>query len=261
MLFRSTFRREIIDYPDFLQTKKVLSISVNGYTNITDMPNQATGILRIYYGGTIIDEYDIMIFYNATDEPNYWSADVGFSETGDDFEPKVDLGLHKDGWGFNKIYAFHDDPMRIWKSFTSSIFNEVYRKIWTNQDLLKYITDNKGPVWRPDRINYGYTFGKNKGLIKKLIDYLDAGHDNGTKLDFLEYIGKLKSKVVDGKKQYAHSYSDKFFLPSQWRGQFSGFFASARNAGIIQYWKDGSKFIIQPGPNFEAFKEGKLKAL
>ena len=62
-----TFRREIIDYPDFLQTKKVLSISVNGYTNITDMPNQATGILRIYYGGAIIDEYDIMISYNATD--------------------------------------------------------------------------------------------------------------------------------------------------------------------------------------------------
>jgi hypothetical protein len=115
-------------------------------------------------------------------------------------------------------------------------------------------------VWTPDRFNYGYTFGKNKGLIKKLVDYLDKG-SIGTKLDFLESIGKLKTKVVDGKKLYSRSQSGEFLPSSQFRGQFSSFFASAKLAGILGYRKIGKDYFLVKGPNFEAFKSGQLKAL
>jgi hypothetical protein len=114
-------------------------------------------------------------------------------------------------------------------------------------------------VWRADRANYGYTFGKNKGFIKKLVDYLDAG-TIGTKLDFLESLGKLKSKVVDGKKLYSRS-GDNYEPSSRFRGQFSSFFASAKLAGILNYRKIGKDYFLIKGPNFEAFKSGELKSL
>jgi len=115
-------------------------------------------------------------------------------------------------------------------------------------------------VWRPDRFNYGYTFVKNNGLINKLVTYLDKG-EIGTKLDFLESIGKLKTKVVDGKKMYSHSGGNQYFPSSQFRGQFSSFFASAKMAGILGYRKIGKDYFLIKGPNFDTFKSGKLKAL
>ena len=175
-------------------------------------------------------------------------------------EIKTDLNYNEkvDNYFYNQLGA------KI-GNFIHVIFIDDYSvtslKEYYGTGFEKYLKNITGPTWRPDRHNYGYTFGKNKGLIKKLVDYLDKGYDNGTKLDFLEYIGKLKSKVVDGKKQYAHSYGNVYHPSNQWRGHFASFFASAKNAGIIDYTKDGSKFIVKPGPNFEAFKKGELKAL
>jgi hypothetical protein len=98
-------------------------------------------------------------------------------------------------------------------------------------------------------------------MIKKLVDYLDAGYDNGTKLDFLEYIGTFKSRVIDGKKEYSRTGSNEFLNPNRWKGQYASFFSAAVLSGIIQYQKEGRRFIVKPGPNFEAFKRGELKAL
>jgi hypothetical protein len=51
------------------------------------------------------------------------------------------------------------------------------------------------PVWTPNRSSYGYTFKQNKGMVKKLVDYLDS-NKSGTKLDFLIDIGILEKKDV-----------------------------------------------------------------
>ncbi|NBO23313.1 hypothetical protein EBU94_08255, partial [bacterium] len=117
-----------------------------------------------------------------------------------------------------------------------------------------------GPTWRPDRISYGYTFGKNKGLIKKLVDWLETNEEK-TKLDFLTDIGVFERLNIDGKTKYKRPNSNHIYNPVDLRGQFSGFFASAKNAGILDYQKMGNKFLLKKGPNFEAFKEGKLRAL
>ena len=89
---------------------------------------------------------------------------------------------------------------------------------------------------------------------------MDNG-DIGTKLDFLESIGKLKSKVVNGKKLYSQSGSNDYRPSSSWRGHFASFFASAKLAGILDYRKVGRDYFLTKGPNFDAFKSGELKAL
>jgi hypothetical protein len=137
------------------------------------------------------------------------------------------------------------------------IARRVLNHILTNSKLTQKVAGTSS-VWRPNK-NYGYTFGKNKGFIKKLVDYLDAGYI-GTKLDFLESLGKLTTKVVDGKKLYARTSNDKFYPSTQFRGQFASFFASAKLAGILGYRKVGKNFFLVKGPNFDAFKSGELKA-
>ena len=232
-----------------------LKLILTGYDLIDDMPGKAVGKLKIGLNGELLDEYDVFVNYSPKGS-NQWAASVGFSEEFDE-EPKFDFKLWE-GWGYDVNLNLNDES-RI--SFDRILLQKVHNKIFRDLNFEKYLKGITGPTWRPDRIGYGYTFGKNKGLIKKLIDYLDSGYDNGTKLDFLEYIGKLKTRVVNGKKEYAHSYSDVYHPSKQFRGHFASFFASAKNAGIIDYVKDGSKFIIKAGPNFEAFKRGELKAL
>ena len=65
----------------------------------------------------------------------------------------------------------------------------------------------------------------------------------------------------DGKTKYKRVKGQHLYNPVNLRGQYSSFFASAVMAGIIKNIKRGRKFIITKGPNFEAFKEGKLRAL
>ena len=167
----------------------------------------------------------------------------------------VDLGL--ESWGIDVTYDIGRNPAETAESIRNNIARRVLDHVKNNPKLLQKIGGSK-TVWKS---RYGYTFGKNKGMIKKLVDYLDAGYDNGTKLDFLEYIGTLKSRVIDGKKEYSRTRSNAFSNPNRWKGQYASFFSAAVLSGIIQYQKEGRRFIIKPGSNFEAFKRGELKAL
>jgi hypothetical protein len=85
----------------------------------------------------------------------------------------------------------------------------------------------------------------------------------GNKLEFLTDIGKLDRKITDNNKPLYKIKGTKsdWRTPGDLRGHFSAFFASAKNAGILGYKKDGNQFLLTKGPNFDAFKEGNLKAL
>jgi hypothetical protein len=204
----------------------------------------------------LIDAYRLFITYKSKDEKTF-TASIGFmgddDVKGDDIQ---DLGLEE--WGIDVTYNIGKTPTETAEGVRRHIATRVLDHIVNNPKLVQKIAGTS-TVWRPDRFNYGYTFGKNKGFIKKLVDYLDAG-TIGTKLDFLESLGKLKTKVVDGKKLYSRS-GDNYVPSSQFRGQFSSFFASAKMAGILNYRKVGKDYFLIKGPNFEAFKSGKLKAL
>jgi hypothetical protein len=238
----TTYIRGFQNIPDlgFGHSEARLSISLNPFKNgrIDDK---------------LIDEYQVFITYKSKDEKTF-TASIGFAGTdevsGDDFE---DLGLEE--WGIDVTYNIGRSPSETADGVRRHIATRVLDHIVNNPKLTQKVAGTK--VWRPNK-NYGYTFGKNKGFIKKLVDYLDAG-TVGTKLDFLESLGKLKTKVVDGKKLYSRS-EDNYVPSSQFRGQFASFFASAKLAGILGYRKVGKNFFLIKGPNFEAFKSGELKA-
>lgn len=245
---------------NYLGTKKSLNIYVEGFNTINDMgPGHAEGEIGIFLDTVMLDGYIILITFRAKDRKTF-RISVGFmSKDSEEHWDFVDLGL--EGWGFDSNYLIDGTSARSTaESLKNQIANKVLDHIKENEQLLQKVVGSS-KVWTPNRSSYGYTFGKNKGLIKKLINYLDDGYDNGTKLDFLEYIGKIKSRVVNGKKEYRHSNSERFSPKSNWRGHFSSFFASAKNAGIIQYQKEGKDYIVKKGPNFEAFKSGELKPL
>ena len=240
----ATFIRGFQNIPDlgFGRSEAYLSISLNPFKNgRTD--------------DKLIDEYQVFITYKSKDDKTFTSS-IGF--TGTDEVPSDDFeDLELDDWGIDVTYNIGRSPAETAEGVRRHIATRVLDHIKNNPKLTQKVVGTS-KVWRPNT-NYGYTFGKNKGFIKKLVDYLDAG-TIGTKLDFLESLGKLKTKVVDGKKLY--SRSDNNYVPSsQFRGQFSSFFASAKMAGILNYRKVGKDYFLTKGPNFEAFKSGELKAL
>jgi hypothetical protein len=251
---------------NYLRSDYDLSSYIRGFQNVPDMgfghsEARLSISLRLSTNDSgddkFIDSYKLFITYKSIDEKTF-TASIGFmgedEVPGEDFE---NLGL--EGWGIDVTYNLGRTPAETAEGVRRHIVSRVLEHIRDNPKLVQKVAGTS-KVWRPDRFNYGYTFGKNKGLISKLVSYLDSG-EIGTKLDFLESLGKLKSKKVDGKRLYAHSYSNEYLPSSKWRGQFSSFFASAKLAGILGYRKIGKDYFLVKGPNFDAFKSGKLKAL
>jgi len=175
----ATFIRGFQNIPDlgFGHSEAVLSISLNPYKNgRTD--------------DKLIDEYQVFITYKSKDDKTF-TASIGFAgpdsmTSSEDFE---DLGLEE--WGIDVTYNIGKTPAETAEGVRRHIASKVLDHIKNNPKLVQKIAGTSA-AWRPDRFNYGYTFGKNKGFIKKLVDYLDAG-TIGTKLDFLESLGKLKT--------------------------------------------------------------------
>lgn len=231
-----------------------LKLVITGYDLISDMPGKAVGNLKIYLNNELLDEYDVFVNYSPRGN-NKWTASVGFSEEFDE-EPKYDFKLWE-GWGFDLTLNLTDES-RI--SFDDFLLDKVFKKIREDQNFEKYVKGITGPVWKPNRISYGYTFGKNKGLIRKLVDWLGK-NKQGTKLDFLVDIGTFRKLESDGKTKYKRPNSLHLYSSTDLRGQYSSFFASAKLAGILDYEKIGKDYFLKKGPNYEAFKEGKLKAL
>lgn len=251
-----------VESKNYLNSNYTLITYIRGFKNIPDLGfghSEAYLSISLYSpDNTIyIDAYKVFITYKSKNEVEF-TVSVGFmgedEVPGEDFE---DIGLEE--WGFDATYAFAKTAAETSDYIRRRIVSKVLDHIINNPKITKKVVGTS-KVWRPDRANYGYTFGKNKGFIKKLVDYLDAG-TIGTKLDFLESLGKLKTKIVDGKKLYSHLNTNNYLPSSDFRGQFSSFFASAKMAGILNYRKVGKDYFLTKGPNFEAFKSGELKAL
>jgi hypothetical protein len=249
------------DNKNFLRSSYNLSTLVRGFQNNLDLGfGHSEARLSISLNSDnenkLIDEYQVFIRYKSKDEKTF-TASIGFAGTdeySDDFE---DLGLEE--WGIDVTYNIGRSPAETAEGVRRHITNRVLDHIVNNPKLTQKVAGTS-KVWRADRANYGYTFGKNKGLIKKLVDWLDKG-SIGTKLDFLVDIGKLDKKIEGDKPLYSAKNRNTFEPSSRWRGQFSSFFASAKNAGILDYRKIGKDFLLKKGNNFDAFKSGELKAL
>ena len=251
-----------VEAKNYLNSNYNLTTYIRGFQNILDLgfghsEARLSISLESDTENKLIDEYQVFITYKSKDDRTF-SASIGFmgqdEVAGDDFE---DLGL--EGWGFDATYYLGKNPAYTAESIRTHIINRVLEHIKSNQKLLQKVAGTS-KVWRANRASYGYTFSKNKGLVKKLINWLDSGKI-GTKLDFLTDIGYLEKITQDGKTQFRKSKLGFLYNPRDLRGQHSSFFSSAKLAGILNYRKIGKDYFLIKGPNFEAFKSGELKAL
>jgi hypothetical protein len=251
--------RETKEFKNFNGYGNTLLISFDNSSTDSDNPNHATIDVSIYLSGNIpyelIDEYRCYIVYQETLE--FIQLYPYYDDSHYSYNPVVDLGLthlRQDGKVRNSI-----STRVVYKNICTLLSKQIKDFIISNKSLNEYIDNNTSsePVWRPST-QEGYIFSKNKGLIKKMVDYLDADNLNGTKIDFLVHSQKVKPKKDEsGNIIYVNKDGNKIIISTY----FSSFFASAASAGIIKYEKEGRRFIIKKGPNFEAFKEGKLKAI
>jgi hypothetical protein len=261
----NTNKKTISSLPNYLESGKDIFIVVEGFDSIPDMKGHYEGTLQIElsdgYDNFLVDKYNLFIAvnYRPIDGETY-RAVTGFNGVDFDTPPEYfrDLGLETEQ--LNDIYWIKEDASETHSFFAKSIAHKIRSLVGENPVLQKLVVGDK-KFWYPNRFDYGYTFARaDKGIIKKLTNWLDAGKV-GTKLDFLTDIGKLDKKIENGKTYYSFKRRNFFRPSSDWRGQFSSFFASAKLAGILGYKKEGNKFLLVKGPNFDAFKEGNLKAL
>jgi len=247
---------------DFVVSDTRITTIIDGFELVEHNVNSfmVNSDLKIYQKENsehiLLDEYLIFIDIDLIKKDRIYGLEVSFQFGESGSEIKIDLGLDGVGRNFSFI-ANH--TTNIAGTMSNYILNSVRRMLQDNSILLTYL--NKTPSWRPDRIGYGYTFGRNKGLIKKLVDWLDNSKV-GTKLDFLVDIDKLERRITDNNKpEYRISGQEDWRNSGDLRGHFASFFASAKSAGILSYRKIGNQFILIKGPNFGAFKRGELKAL
>jgi hypothetical protein len=238
-----------VDAPVYLIFRWPSKIDKNHYQVIMD----------IVIDGNVLDRYLLFIFITFDDI--FIDMDIEFNQI-DNFKSPLDTDLSGESVSmrFGNEY-FKDSPIE--KSFTS-IMNSVYfftlKRLRDDNKFRALTLKDVKKVWSPNRGSYGYTFKQNKGLIKQLVDSLNSGKKM-TKLDFLTDIGRLDKKEDNGKTLYSIHGNNKFEPSSKFRGHFSAFFNSAVLAGIIGYDKEGQKYYIKKGPNFEDFVRGELTAL
>ena len=213
-----------------------------------------------------IDGYYVYLSWDIVEAT--FTAEVQFDfsfATDDEFQPVFSADLDNTGYnhiGYNEAYIFWEGntPQEIFKEICESIAKRATNQLRNKNDFMSYIHDGK-TVWSPNRSSYGYTFKRgDSGLIKQLVDYLDS-NKKGTKVDFLTDIGLLDKKEIKGKPHYSRKGQNDWHIASAWRGQHSGFFNSAKLAGILDYEKEGNRFFLKKGPNFDKFKKGGLEAL
>jgi len=268
-LFEKLFSEGLYTVSGELKTKESVGIEYSNPNlllplDIHDsMENHAAMEMNISIDGEYVDQYTVMIVLNYDiNFPSLLVLSIGFSW--DDSNTTLDFDLHIENLNFNLEYNIpklqtDNEIKKISEDINYEITRRVVSKMKQSPEFMSLVHGGKS-TWIPNRSSYGFTFKKNAGMVKKLVDYLDSGKI-GTKLDFLTDIGVLEKGTLNGKPIYQRVGERRWGVPSAWRGQNSGFFNSARLAGILDYDKKGNSFILKKGPNFDLFKKGELKAL
>jgi len=233
-----------------------LIITVEGFETINDLgPGHAEASLAVILNNVVIDEYQVFVTFSSQDEKTF-NASIGFMGKDNYIEEDYFMDSGLENFGIEAKYMISDTPKITAEGVRAHIAGRVLSNVKDNPKLQERVIGTS----KVFRSTYGYKFGKNKGWVKKLVDYLDS-KKIGTKLDFLTDIGYIEKLTKDGKTQFRKTKGGYIYNPRDLRGQHSSFFAAAKNAGILDYRKVGRDYFLIKGPNFDAFKEGKLKAL
>lgn len=258
-LFNENNENHVVVEKNLFGTKKPLVFHFSDPLIVDEIDNLVEISLRIYYGGgdeeTLIESGFLRIIIKIQSN-NSLRLDVAFGEN-DDFEPKFDFTSIYN-LDFEMINFFPNNMGQTVSPFvrlTNIMSQLIWRKIKHDENFQKFILGSK-KGWHPNRFSYGFTFER-KGLINKLVDYIDSGKE-GNAIDFLLASGVIKKGTYPRSGETYYSGKKGVIQP---KGYFSSFFASAVRAGILSYTRKNKKNILTKGPNFDDFKEGNLQAL
>ena len=159
-----------------------------------------------------------------------------------------DMGISLKGPIDLSVPLGHKIPRNFFNEYGMKLFSRIYEQITRNEKFIKAITPKDVIISKSPKTDAGYTFERRSGVIGELLKWLDSGK-TGTKTDFLVDIGKLDYR--DGQ-----FYTKSSSSPIVARGYLAPLFSTAKAAGIIDYKKDGQRFLMTKGPNFEKYKSG-----
>lgn len=162
-------------------------------------------------------------------------------------EPKVDkteLG-GKEFEMLNNVIGQSSEELKI--VFFRKLFDRLFWAVRSNQNFLNN-SIAKNEILVPIE-NKGYSFKfRDRGLIKKLTDWLDSGKKTD-KTDFLLGTNILRKQ---GNDFISISTGGKIVRG----GYLSTFFQAVSGAGIIDFKRVGRNQIITKGPNYNKFMKG-----
>ena len=216
-------------------------------------------MMDLVVNGEIVDRYLLFILVSFDDDFINMNIELDGEE---DFGTNIDTDMSSESVSLNFGTEFFKSKTQEdgFRSIMNSVYFYYLKRLKNDNKFRALTLKDPKKVWSPNRDSYGYTFKQNKGLIKQLVDSINSGKKI-TKLDFLVDTGKLEKKEENGKTLYSTPGTKMFRPSSDFRGHFSALFNSAVLAGIITYDKEGSKYYIKKGPNFEDFVRGELTAL
>ena len=221
--------------------------------------NHYNVMMDLVVNGEIVDRYLLFILVSFDDDFINMNIELDGEE---DFGTNIDTDMSSESVSLNFGTEFFKSKTQEdgFRSIMNSVYFYYLKRLKNDNKFRALTLKDPKKVWSPNRPSYGYTFKQNKGLIKQLVDSINSGKKI-TKLDFLVDTGKLEKKEENGKTLYSTPGTKMFRPSSDFRGHFSALFNSAVLAGIITYDKEGSKYYIKKGPNFEDFVRGELTAL
>jgi len=134
-------------------------------------------------------------------------------------------------------YFFKNNPTKKALKLSSNLYSEVRGRGFDNEIMNKIndFAEKEGLKIFPKTA--GLTFEKKDGMIQSLINYI-TDKPKKTKEGFLRYINSR----------------------GRTPGQHSTFFRAAVASGIVKKVRDGRTITYELGPNYEAWKNGKLVA-
>jgi len=145
----------------------------------------------------------------------------------------------------NNVLGKTSDDLK--QEFFKKLFYRIFYTIQNNQNFLNTLIGQNEILVPFENKGYSFKF-RDRGLIKKLTDWMDSGKKTD-KIDFFLGTNILRKRGND----FISTSTGNKIEP---RGYLSTFFQAVIGAGIIDFKRVGRKHIIIKGPNYNKFMKG-----
>lgn len=247
--------KKIIDEFQYV-TEFSFPIDINGDTFVFDF--EASGEMEIYDGNRLPIYFMLSDEVTGEDGEGYMVGDMVF-EVSEHGEVRVkfvfESGTKAFEWIMGKTFAYGIKNTALDRSSFIKVIKKAAERALLNPETLNNLKGyGNDKFWRATNRMSSYKFTGSGALTKSFKEYMNnLGPEGlGSKVDFLTSIGRIEANDEGG-------YSRVGGGPIVIGGYLSTFFSSLKDAGIIEYVRQGRRYMFKQGPNYNNFIEGSLK--